>query len=244
MASLEFLKPVLGDQVYTSFLEKMNDAPGITLVNASDGSYVPKAKFDTEIAAKKQYLSQVESLSKEKATLDAVISSLKNQLNEATETGSKREKDMKKDAEMIAKLQGEVKQLSGDLEQRTKDLEAAGNYKGEIERLNGIIAERDRSIDTIRKQGRLSIMLKESGARNPDVLMRMIDIDKVQEKDGKVTGLDEQLKALKASDPYLFTDIPAPRGGVDSVPQHPLSGEDALSRQVNLEIRRAAGYNV
>ena len=74
--------------------------------------------------------------------------------------------------------------------------------------------------------------------------MRMIDIDKVQEKDGKVTGLEEQLKALKASDPYLFTDIPAPRGGVDSVPQHPLSGEDALSRQVNLEIRRAAGYNV
>ena len=85
MASLEFLKPVLGDQVYTSFLEKMNDAPGITLVNASDGSYVPKAKFDTEIAAKKQYLSQVESLSKEKATLDAEISSLA--LSESASSG-------------------------------------------------------------------------------------------------------------------------------------------------------------
>ena len=244
MANLEFLKPVLGDQVYTSILEKMNEAPGITLVNASDGSYVPKAKFDTEIAAKKQYLTQVEALSKEKATLDAEISTLKNQLNEASETGSKREKDMKKDAELIAKLQGEVKQLSGDLEQRTRDLEAAGSYKGEIERLNGIIAERDRSIENIRKQGRLCVMLRVSGARNPDVLMRMIDIDRVQEKDGKVTGLEEQLKALKASDPYLFSDTPAPRGGVDSVPQHPLSGEDAISRQVNMEIRRAAGYNV
>ncbi len=244
MANLEFLKPVLGDQVYTSFLEKMNEAPGINLVNASDGSYVPKAKFDTEIAAKKQYLSQVEALSREKATLDAEVSTLRNQLQEASETGSKREKDMKKDAEIIAKLQGEVKQLSGDLEQRKHDLEEAGTFKGEIERLNGIIAERDRSIETIRKQGRLSLMLRESGARNPDVLMRMIDIDKVQEKDGKVTGLDEQLKALKASDPYLFNDVPAPRGGVDNAPQRPLSGDELLSRQVNLEIRRAAGYNV
>ena len=244
MANLEFLKPVLGEQVYTSFLEKMSDAQGITLVNATDGSYVPKAKFDTELAAKKQYLSQVEALSKEKASLDAEVSSLRNQLEEASQLGARRDKDVQKSAETIAKLQSEVKQLNGDLEVRTREAKEAGTFKGEIDRLNGVIAERDRAIETIRKQGRLAVMLREAGARNPDVLMRMIDLDKVSEHEGKVTGLDEQLKALKTSDPYLFTDRPAPRGGVDSIPAKPVSGEDALSRQVNLEIRRAAGYNV
>ena len=244
MANLEFLKPVLGEQVYTSFLEKMSDAQGITLVNAADGSYVPKAKFDTELAAKKQYLSQVEALSKEKATLDAEVSSLRNQLTEASDAGAKRERDVQKSAETIAKLQSELKQLNGDLEQRTREVKEASTYKGEIERLNSVIADRDRAIETIRKQSRLSVMLKEAGARNPDVLMRMIDLDKVTEHEGKITGLDEQLKALKTSDPYLFSDRPAPRGGVDSIPAKPLSGDDALARQVNMEIRRAAGYNV
>lgn len=46
----------------------------------------------------------------------------------------------------------------------------------------------------------------------------MIDHSKISWEDGKVIGVDEQINALKASDPYLFGDLkpqgtPPPDGG-------------------------------
>lgn len=244
MSSYEYLKPVLGEELYTSFLEKMSDS-NLSLINASDGTYVPKAKFDTEIAAKRHYMEQMETLSRDKAAVDEENLKLRDQVSKLTEAGEKREKEVGKSHETISKLQEQVKVLSGDLEQRENDLKSMDTYKGEVERLQSVIAERDHTIEKIHKQGRLTGLLREAGARNPDVLMRMLDLDRITETDGKVEGLTEQIKALKSSDPYLFSDRPAPRGGVDiGNTGAPLSGEDALNRQVNLEIRRAAGYNI
>lgn len=44
--SYDFLKPVLGDELFAQFDEKVKGASGITLANVADGSYIPKAKFD------------------------------------------------------------------------------------------------------------------------------------------------------------------------------------------------------
>lgn len=46
--SFDFLKPILGDELYAQFCDKMSGAQGINLVNVADGSYIPKAKFDDE----------------------------------------------------------------------------------------------------------------------------------------------------------------------------------------------------
>lgn len=44
--SYEFLKPILGEELYAQFEEKMSAATGITLANIADGSHIPKSKFD------------------------------------------------------------------------------------------------------------------------------------------------------------------------------------------------------
>lgn len=58
----DFLKPVLGDDLFAQFSEKMNAAEGITLANVSDGSFIPKAKFDEERNNGKAYKQQVDDL--------------------------------------------------------------------------------------------------------------------------------------------------------------------------------------
>lgn len=58
----DFLQPVLGDELFAQFSEKMGEAKGITLVNTADGSFVPKSKLDEERTVSKQYKSQIDEL--------------------------------------------------------------------------------------------------------------------------------------------------------------------------------------
>lgn len=58
----DFLKPVLGDELFAQFDEKMKASEGITIANVSDGSFIPKAKFDEERNNGKAYKQQIEEL--------------------------------------------------------------------------------------------------------------------------------------------------------------------------------------
>ena len=60
MANYDYLKPILGDDLFGQFAEKMSSAEGVNLANIADGSYIPKAKFDEERNANKQYKTQIE----------------------------------------------------------------------------------------------------------------------------------------------------------------------------------------
>ena len=241
MGNLDILKPVLGAELYTQFLEKMQDAKGISLINAADGSYVPKAKFDTEIAAKRQYLSQVEALGRDKAALDEEIEKLRGELDAARKEQKSREESLGAHAKQIEALKKEVEKLTGDLGQKARALEAAEKAQKEVERLTQEVGARNHDIETLKKRGQIESALRKAGAKNPEMLGRMIDPDMIRVEAGKVEGLEQQLTALKASDPYLFNESTAPRGGVEPGPVR--EGTD-VNRQVNLEIRRAAGFNV
>ena len=58
----EYLKPILGDELFAQFVEKMNGATGVTLVNTADGSFVPKAKFDDANDKAKTLSQQIATL--------------------------------------------------------------------------------------------------------------------------------------------------------------------------------------
>lgn len=60
--NIDFLRPVLGDELFSQVSAKLEGATGINLVNVADGSYVPKAKFDAERTKKQELEGQVESL--------------------------------------------------------------------------------------------------------------------------------------------------------------------------------------
>ena len=72
-STYEFLKPVLGDELYTQFDEKMSAAEGISLVNLTDGQYIPKAKFDEERNTNKGYKSQIDELNQKLAELQKAV---------------------------------------------------------------------------------------------------------------------------------------------------------------------------
>lgn len=61
--------------------------------------------------------------------------------------------------------------------------------------------------------------LTGAGARNAKAVSSLLDLDSVEVKDGQLTGLDDQLKALRESDGYMFKEDPQPtkpqpQGGV------------------------------
>ena len=237
MENYDYLKPILGDELYTQFLAKMANVSGITLVNASDGSYIPKAKFDTEVAAKKQYSGQVSELSRQSAALSKQIEDLTEQLNAAQETSAN-----------AKELQAKVEELTADLEAKKKALADAKALSRQVEQLTATVADRDKAIAQLGKTNRVSNELRTAGARNPDVLMKMIDLDKVDVADGKVTGLTEQIETLRMTDPYLFAGEPSPKGGVDdggtensrmNAPREKTENEN-----INDELRRAAGREI
>lgn len=61
--------------------------------------------------------------------------------------------------------------------------------------------------------------LASAGARNAKAVSSLLDLDSVEVKDGQLAGLDDQLKALRESDGYMFKEDQQqnehqPQGGV------------------------------
>lgn len=183
----DYLKPVLGEEIFGQFAEKMAAAQGIQLANVGDGAYIPKAKYDAD---KRQLSSQ--------------ITQLNTQLQQAQAAGAN-----------AAALNQQVAQLTADL------------------------AARDKTIADSAKRGLILAELRNAGARDPELLVRLIDMDKVTQKDGRLEGLDDQLNPMKTAQPYLFGNLPGGRGGLDT--HSGGAGAETTNQQVNDEIRRAAG---
>lgn len=74
-----------------------------------------------------------------------------------------------------------------------------------------------------------------------DVIMPLLKMDTIKEdakNPGKFTGLDEQIKELRTSKPFLFSDAPDDKGGAQ---QTGAKGAEGTNKQVNDAIRNAWG---
>lgn len=91
--NIKFLKPILGDELFAQVSEKLSAASGIDLINAADGTYIPKGKFDEKL--------------EENRGLNQQIATLQSQLTEA-----------QKHAGSIDELNQQIAKLTGDLAQR------------------------------------------------------------------------------------------------------------------------------
>lgn len=187
---MEFLKDILGEELYGQMAAKLEGNDAVRLVNAADGSWVAKERYEQERQAGKGYQKQL------------------GELNAALQQA--REAAAGNDA------------LRGRLEQMQKD-----------------IAARDEQLRAQRLEYQIKDAVRESRARNADLVARMIDTAKVAESDGRLIGLTEQLEALKKSDAYLFADAPGDSGGVD--PHQEPGGMAAGNYAINQAIRQAAG---
>lgn len=187
----DFLKPVLGDELFTQVEAKLS-AASLNIINLSDGSYIPKAKFDEE-------------RNKVKA-LNTNVADLTQQLNDA-----------KSKADNADTLQATIDQLNKD------------------------IADKDAAIAKTTMQYRIKDELRGMKAKNVDIIMPLLKMDKITEKDGKIEGLSEQVDALKKSDAYLFETNPGSNRGGFGGSQDIGGSTGNTNAAVNAAIRSLSG---
>lgn len=112
-------------------------------------------------------------------------------------------------------LNDSVKEYKQQLKSRDEQLEelktkAIGNdeLKAQIEELQVKNQQIQEEYETkIQKQQfdfALESALRDAKAKNPKAVKALLDSESIKLVDGKLVGLDEQLKSLKESDDYLF----------------------------------------
>lgn len=187
--SYEFLRPVLGDELYAQVDEKLSGSE-LNIINLSDGSYIPKAKFDDE--------------RKKNKTLNESIADLTKQLGEAQD-----------------------------------QINSAASLQTQVDKLTKDLADKDAAMASTTKQYRIKDELRGMKAKNVDVIMPLLNLDKITDKDGKLAGLSEQVDALKQSDAYLF-EIAGNRGGFGGS-QDIGGSNETPNAAMNAAIRSASG---
>lgn len=94
----------------------------------------------------------------------------------------------------------ELKAASGDNEELKNQIETMKQQNAEQEKAHKAELARlrlDNAVDTA---------LTAAGSKNNKAVKALLDLSKVKlEEDGKLTGWDEQIKAVQKSDAYLFT---------------------------------------
>ncbi|MFD2658621.1 phage scaffolding protein [Gracilibacillus thailandensis] len=153
------LKELLGEELYNQVKEKAGDEHKIAIV--SDGSYIPKDKFDQVNQEKNDYKKQVSDRDKQ---LD----------------------DLKTKATGNEDLQAQIQQLQDD-NKKIKD-----DYEAKIQK---------QTFDYTLKDA-----LQANKVRNPKAVQALLDTESIKLDGDKLLGLDDQLKNIKESDPYLFQE--------------------------------------
>ena len=126
-------------------------------------------------------------------------------------------------------LQGQIKERDNQIGE-LKKVDAAG-LQAEIQRLQG---ENSKIIfDTA-----LTNALTGAKAKSTKAVSAMLDVEKLKYENGKITGLDEQLEAVKKDHGYLF-DVKS--GGAGFQNKTPPEGEKTSNQKMNDLIRGTEG---
>ena len=64
--------------------------------------------------------------------------------------------------------------------------------------------EHEATLQQVRIQGEVRYVLARMGAKNPDVAAKALDLTAVTADETTVTGVEEAVRKLMTSDPYLF----------------------------------------
>lgn len=110
--------------------------------------------------------------------------------------------------EKVKTLEDQIKERDNQLKElKTK---AAGNEElsakiAELETANEATkSEYEVKMAELKKETAIELKLKDEQAKNVKAVKALLSLDKVSIDGDNLLGLDEQLKTLKESDPYLF----------------------------------------
>lgn len=244
---IEELKVHLGDELYEQVSEKLSGVDNLRVINTASGAWIPKAKFEDERKAAKELQANMQS------TIDTLTHEAEERETKAAQTLRDRESvHTKKLAEATAaveetrsKLQAEIDKLTADAQTKATEFEALKtdltSKAGTIAELTKTVAERENTISSLYREAKERRLIRASGARDEDVVLKLIDQGKVSEgENGSLVGLSEQLEDLKKSSGYLFSREHAQRGGFTGGKEQTNVKQPATA-DVNAAIRAAFG---
>jgi hypothetical protein len=166
---MEFLKPILGDELFSQVQAALKDNKDVKLANLATGDYVGKDKFAAIEAEKKTLAEQIRERDERINTLQKV------------------------DA---ASLQKKIEEL--EAEKQTREI--------------------DHAIDLA--------IIKAKG-KNPKIIKAALDPKAIKIDGDSVTGIEDQVDALRKTDAYLFdASAAAFSPGANPPNQSPNSAEE------------------
>lgn len=154
--------------------------------------------------------------------------------------------DIKEKANRVDGLESQIDGLNEQIKDRDEQLtglqEKAKDSKElteEIDRLKQVNQDtKDDYQERMNKQAKdfaIENALRDAKAKNPKLAKGALDLDTISFKEGKLIGIDEQLKAVKESDSYLFDEEKPPGlkgrqpheggGGIQAPDKNPFSKE-------------------
>lgn len=146
--------------------------------------------------------------------------------------------------EKVKALQQTVAERDAAIKQEQAKNGTVDALQSKVDQLTKDLAERDATIQSKNLEYRIKDELRGMKVRNADVVLPLLQRDKITEKDGKLEGLSEQVEALKKSDAYLFdTENRGNRGGFGG---HQDTGDDGSGGEnpnaaMNHALRAMAG---
>lgn len=134
-----------------------------------------------------------------------------SKFNEVNEAKKEAEAQLKERDNQLVQLQKAVKG-NEELTKQINDLQEA-NTKAQQDYETRVLE--------IQKSYELEKILSSSGARNTSALKGMLDLEKCTFKEGKYTGLDEQIAQIKKDNDWLFTSTVPQSVGSSHNPNNP-----------------------
>lgn len=139
-----------------------------------------------------------------------------------------------------------ISTLTKQLEEAKKAGDGAAALQTTIDALTQQVKDRDATITGMKRSGKIREALVKAKARDAAVVEKLLDGSKIGEDDkGNLTGLDDQVKALKEKSAYLFDEEGGRRAGFGGGKDPGTGGGGGNSNSdVNAAIRAAAGRSV
>lgn len=113
--------------------------------------------------------------------------------------------------EKYKQLKSEIETTRSEINKLTESETANETLKAQIKELQDKAAERDlqyaQQIKDMQVDNGINTAILQCGVKNPKILTSLLNKQAIELKeDGTITGLTEQIEALKESDPYLFAE--------------------------------------
>lgn len=144
-------------------------------------------------------------------------------------------------------LKATIATLNQQLAEAKQKGESADALQATIDSLKQQVADKDAAITGMKRSGKIREALAKARVRDAAVVEKLLDTAKIGEDDkGNLTGLDDQVKALKESSGYLFEEEKGGRAGFGGgkAPDSGNGGGAGGNSEINSLIRAAAGRNV